>query len=114
MERMERTRAYRRNARKRKIKQRKQKIKDVRRFYDVIYENGYIHGCKIQSAVFGNKEGLLSKGYYGAITSGVKSKTKNARASYRHKGGYGKAVVYSRHDKKQIEYMKYIMDEQCN
>ena len=90
----------------RKIKQRKQKIKDVRRFYDGKYENGYIHGRKIQSAVFGEKEGLLSKGYYGAICSGVKTKTKNACASYRHKGGYGKAVKYSGHDKRQIARME--------
>jgi hypothetical protein len=103
---MGRTREYRRAVRKRKIEQRKQKIKDVRRFYDEEYENGYVHGRKIQSAVFGDKGGLFSKGYYGAIVSGVKTKTKNACASYRHKGGYGKAVKYSGHDKKQIERMR--------
>ena len=110
---MSRTRAYRREMREQKIKQRRMKIKSVRRFYSDEFENGYIHGRKIQSAVFGSKGGLLSKGYYGAIVSGKKTKTKNNCASYRHKGGYGKAVVYSGHDRRKIlgmEQERYVFN----
>ena len=110
---MGRTREYRREMRKQKIEQRRMKIKSVRRFYSDEFENGYIHGRKIQSAVFGTKGGLLSKGYYGAIVSGKKTKTKNNYASYRHKGGYGKAIVYSGHDMRKIlrmEQERYVFD----
>ena len=101
---MGRIREYRREMCKQKIKQRRTKIKDVRRFYDEEFENGYTHGRKIQSAVFGSKGGLLSKGYYGAMPISMKTKTKNIRELYRRKGKgfYGKAIVYSGADRRKI------------
>lgn len=43
------------------------------------------------------------------MTKNLKTKTKNAHAFYRCKGGYGKAMKYSRHDRGQIERMKNIL-----
>lgn len=106
-----RSRGFRRRMRHRKINKRKQRIKDLRRFYDDRFELSSCHGRKIYSAVFGKKSGLLSKGYYGALKSPVKTKTKRAYASRGHKGGYGKAVCYSRHDKIQIFSMSQAMKD---
>lgn len=100
--------------RKRKIKQRMQKIKDIRKFYDEALETSYIHGRKIYNAVFGENSGFLNKEYYGAIRNGNKTKTKNACASYRHKGAYGKAIKYSRHDASKILGMEIEEKEYYN
>ena len=93
---MGRTRLYRIEMKKRKIHHRKEQIKA----YGV-----NINTNKINAALLGEKDGLFSKGHYGALGHGVKTKTKNSYASYRHKGGYGKAFVYSGHDLKQIVRM---------
>ena len=98
---MGRTRAYRIAVRKRKIEKRKHDIKNF----------GTAFSRKINHALEGNKEGFLSRGHYRALGKTRKTKTKNAYASYRHKGGYGKACVYSRHDKIQIIAMDYDMKE---
>ena len=93
---MDRTRAYRIDMKNKKINRRKEQIKA----YGVI-----INTNRINAAILGEKDGLFSKGHYGTLGHGVKTKTKNAYASYRHKGGYGKACVYSGHDMKQIVRM---------
>ena len=41
-----------------KIKQRKRKIKGVRKFYEDKYEYSGVHGRKIYIAVFGEKSGF--------------------------------------------------------
>lgn len=52
------------------------------------------------------EKGLLNKCHYGALGGWrLKTKTKNSYASYRHKGGYGKAKVYSGHDLRQLAAM---------
>lgn len=112
---MRRTRNYRREVRKQKINQRKQKVKDIRKFHSEEFELGYIQGRKIHTMIFEYKSGLLSKGYYSCIPClPTKTKVKNAYASYRHRCGYGKAILYSRHDKKQIIAMKQDVDEYMN
>lgn len=105
------SRGFRRGMRQKKINRRMQKIKDLRHFYDERFEQSSCHGRKIYSAVFGKKSGLLSKGYYGALRIPIKTKTKNTYASRGHRGGYGKAVCYSRHDKAQIFSMEQAMRE---
>lgn len=103
---MNRTRDYHIRMRKKKIRERKNKIRNLCRFYSDEYEN-ICSNKKIQRALSGETGGLLAKHDYGAITGGVpvKTKTKKASATYRHKCGYGPAKRYSRHDKVQITYM---------
>ena len=108
---MNRSAAFRREMRNKRIKERQRKIKDLKSFYSKEFETSYIYGKKIYSAVFGDTGGYLSKGYYGAIFSPRKTKTKNAYASHRHKGGYGKAILYSRHDQSQIMHMDLALKE---
>lgn len=99
---MARTRQYRIDVKNKKIRKRK---RDIGNYGSVVYNE------KLKSAFSGQKEGLFSKCHYGALGSGIKTKTKNAYASYRHKGGYGKACVYSKHDNVQILYMKQALRE---
>lgn len=133
-----RDRQYRRSVRQKKILQRTKTIRhhghslntpllenlaqkerqDVKPFLDsyAVYI-GLGHQLKLYNAVYGSKNGLLSKYDYGAITLGtpIKTKTKKRSASYRHKGGYGPSHRYSLHDQKQItrsnnsmqDYYKY-------
>ena len=100
-----RDRSFRIKQRELKIKKRQRMIKSIahpKDFVDLMPNNK--HNNKIISALE-DKAGLLDKHDYGAITSGVSIKTNNrkGRASYRHKGAYGKANNYSRHDERQIE-----------
>lgn len=112
---MKRDKNYRIGVRKKKIKQRSRKIKNSR----IGIENGHIitpdnkHEEKIKSAINCIKPGLLAKGDYGAITKGVsvKTKTKKGHSSYRHKGGYGKSLNYSKHDKNQINNMDQELED---
>lgn len=111
---MNRPTAYRREMRNKKIKERQRKVRNIRSFYSKDFETSYIHGNKIYCAVLGDTGGYLSKGYYGAIFSPRKTKTKNSYASYRHKGGYGKAILHSRHDLSQIKHMDLALKEYNN
>ena len=43
-----------------------------------------------------------------------KTKTKNTRVGRHTKGNYGKAIIYSRHDKVQIVYMNQELKEYYN
>jgi len=63
------------------------------------------HFEKLEAAVNGEKPGIFAKHDYGMITCGVskKTKTKNGQASYRHKGAYGPAKVYTRHDQREMD-----------
>ena len=83
-------------------------------WYDSFYAQHYCRRLKIYNALYKDKGGYFSKGYYGAIDSCVKTKTKNAYASHRHKGGYGKAIYYSRHDLSQIQLMNLDLKEYYN
>lgn len=98
---MSRTRTYRIRMREEKIRRRKEMICTLPSFKN----------AKIMDAVYSGHGGLLDKGHYGAFGGNQKTKTRKAYASYRHKGGYGKAKVYSRHDKVQITYMKNAYEE---
>ena len=93
---MSRTRAYRIEQRKLKIKRRKRLIRSLN--HQVCYK-------KLLRALDGETEGLFSKCHYGALGGNIKTKTKNAYASYRHKGAHGKAKVYSGHDLRQLAAM---------
>ena len=86
---MSRTRAYRKEMRNKKIKRRQN---DISQFGTFLYG-------KREVMIYGDTSGYLNKSHYGCIGGSKKTKTKNSYASYRHKGGYGKAVLYSRHDK---------------
>lgn len=58
--------------------------------------------------------GKIHKGHYGYLGSGgtnVKTNTRKGHASYRHKGAYGKADNYKRHDYQQVERMNIEEDE---
>ena len=108
---MMRTREYRRIVRKKKIISRKRMINNLASIYtDEKYANSYMN--KIYRAVYEDKGGLLSKHDYGAITSGcpIKTKAKNRYQTHRHKGSYGKAKQYSKHDKVQLESLDIDMD----
>lgn len=103
-----RDRSFRIEQRELKIKKRQRMIKSVAHpsdFVDLMPNNK--HNNKIVSAL-GDKAGLLDKHDYGAITSGVsvKTNTRKGKASYKHKGAYGSANNYSRHDERQIEKFK--------
>lgn len=106
-----RTREYRRIVRRKKINGRKRMISNLAPIYIIAKDaNSYMR--KIHRAVYEDTGGLLSKHDYGAITSGcpTKTKAKNQYQTHRHKGSYGKAKQYSKHDKVQIESMDIDMN----
>lgn len=80
-----------------KIKKRRRLIKDQK------YSGWYL-GKWIDELEF--KSGILAKGHNGLLGRGgtaVKTNTRKGHASYRHKGAYGPADNYSKHDKQQVE-----------
>ena len=112
---MARSMEYRRDMRNRKIRKRKRKIIYTKCYWAAFTsEPGYPHGKKIYNALYNDKDGYFNKGYYGAVGSGRKTKTKNVYTGCHHKGHYGKAVVYSRHDKSQIEHMDIALKDYYN
>lgn len=93
----ERNRGYLRAQRLKSIKKRRRLIKDQK------YSGWYL-GEWINEPEF--KSGTLAKGHNGWLGRGgteVKTNTRKGHASYRHKGAYGPADNYSRHDKQQVE-----------
>lgn len=88
----ERNRGYLRKQRLRNIERRKKLISQRELMY---------HGYKtLNDPDF--KDGILHKGHSGRLGMGgtaVKTNTRKGHASYRHKGAYGPADNYSRHDK---------------
>ena len=94
---MGRTRSYRIRVRKRKIKKRQELIRKVCHFNDVDVQDGY-----------------LAKNNLWAVGGARKTKTKNARVARHVKGDYGKAILYSKHDKVQIVYMNQQLEEYYN
>lgn len=99
-----RTKQYRIKQRHLKIKKRQKMIKSVvhpKDYIELMPNNKHLN--KVVRAL-DEMPGLLDKHDYGAITSGVsiKTNTRKGRASYRHKGSYGKANNYNKHDKKTI------------
>lgn len=97
---MGRTRDYRRRMRIRKINKRKNKIFDLlsykalisSKWEDILYDD--------------NKDGYFNKCHYGHLSYGKKTKAKNGYQTHRHKGEYGKAIRYSRHDGSKIHGMQ--------
>lgn len=132
-----RGRLFRRNVRKKKISRRKSMIirhsltldmpltqslaeqsverQEILSSFSIGAYVGMGQQMKIFNAVYGNKGGLLAKHDYGALTFGTpeKTKTKRMSASYRHKGSYGQALFYAPHDKRQLERMMLIQQEDC-
>lgn len=102
---MSRTKEYRISMRKNKIRNRKEKI--------LKFGSG-IHCAGKINKIIDENPGYLNKCHYGGFRGSLKTKTKNSYASYRHKGGYGKAVLYSRHDKTQIISMEQALSEYEN
>lgn len=98
---MSRGREYRITMRENKIKSRR----------DNILNFGFYVMSKRNAMVTGDKSGYLNKCHYGGLGRGIKTKTKNSYASYRHKGGFGKALLHSRHDKRQIIRMEQEINE---
>lgn len=94
---MGRTRSYRIRVRKRKIKKRQNLIKNVCHFDDIDIQDGH-----------------LAKNNLWAVGGARKTKTKNARVARHVKGDYGKAILYSKHDKVQIVYMNQQLKEYYN
>ena len=112
---MARSYEFRRDMRNRKVKKRKRKIHEkMDNFFDTDLALSFHYGKKIHNALYEGMDGYFNKGYYGVIGNGRKTKTKNAYASHRHKGGYGKAILYSRHDKSQIEHMEIALKDYYN
>lgn len=92
-----RNQGYFREQRLRSIEKRRRLIKNQK------YSGAYL-GRWIDEPEF--KSGILSKGHNGLLGRGgtaVKTNTRKGHASYRHKGAYGLANNYSRHDKQQVE-----------
>jgi hypothetical protein len=120
---MERDRAYLRKQRRRKIKQRKEMIKNTENdFFKEHYVVPYMEDSENKNhktdlhldSVYGDKDGYLSKSHHGMLGMGGRARKTNTRkghASYRHKGSYGKADEYSPHDQKQIDAMEHDMKE---
>lgn len=93
----ERNRGYLREQRLKSIKKRRRLIKGQK------YSGRYL-GEWIDEPEF--KSGILAKGHNGLLGRGgtaVKTNTRKGHASYRHKGAYGPADNYSKHDKQQVE-----------
>lgn len=92
----ERNRGYLREQRLKSIKKRRRLIKGQK------YSGRYL-GEWIDEPEF--KSGVLAKGHNGLLGRGgtaVKTNTRKGHASYRHKGAYGPADNYSKHDKQQV------------
>lgn len=99
-----RNREFRRQKRKIKIKRRQRLAVTVGGHGTINHVKREKHFNKLEEAIYGNKPGIFAKHDYGMITCGVskKTKTKNGQASYRHKGAYGSAKVYTRHDQREL------------
>lgn len=104
---MSRTRAYRKEIRNKKIKQRKNKIMQLLHYRCLLTD-------KERQIIFKNKSGYLKKCHYNLISGGIKTKAKNMYTGKHHKGVYGKAVLYSRHDKGQIAHITNELEDYKN
>lgn len=108
---MARTRSYRIRVRKRKIKQRQEKMLAHHWYYP---EHSCRHYQKVHDILSNKQSGYLSNNYYWSIGGAKKTKTKNTRVARHVKGNYGKSICYSRHDKVQILYMNQALKEYYN
>lgn len=110
-----RDRGYLRHVKEKKIKKRKQMVKNSCPNWAFLIKQTIEtkRKYKFDEAIFGNKEGLLSKEGYGFINGGssVKTNTRKGHAGYRHKGDYGKANNYKKHDQQQIDKFMFDLDE---
>ena len=98
-----RTRDYRRNVRKKAINKTKQKILNCA-WWSPEQTADRNPNNRLVEALYGKKSGLFSKHDYSAIGgySAMKTKTKNMRTHpHRHKGSFGPAIYYNRHDRKE-------------
>ena len=84
---------------------RKQRLRNIERRKNLISECEAVRYLKtLEDPDF--KEGTLHKGHNGHLGMGgkaVKTNTRKGHSTYRHKGAYGPADNYSRHDKQQVE-----------
>ena len=85
---------------------RERRLKSIERRKEIIRQNGSsIRPFEpLNDPNF--KEGTLAKGhngYCGNAGKAVKTNRRKGHTSYRHKGAYGPANNYSRHDKQQVE-----------
>lgn len=91
-------RAERRKRTENIINKRKEKIKFFNHTWS-IRGNALEEGDICEGQLRNNNE--MNKFSHGGTAK--KTKTKHSHASYRHKGGYGKAKQYKPHDQKQID-----------
>lgn len=85
---------------------REQRLRNIKRRWNIIKQKGSsIEPFEpLDDPNF--EPGTLAKGhngYCGKAGTAVKTNTRKRHASYRHKGAYGPANNYSRHDKQQVE-----------
>lgn len=98
-----RTKTYRRNVRRNKIRSTKKRAKEIAGWLPELHPFSH-HGNKIMDAVYGICGGRFSKHCYDAIgrSGAIKTKTKNVHIHpHRHKGWYGPAINHSRHDRQE-------------
>lgn len=101
------TRDERRRRTKNKQIQREQMIDDFGLNGGLLYER---HQEKIKNSSGYMRDGNVS--HYVQVGRNPKTKTKDAYASYGHKGGYGKATNYSKHDQNQLNDMNDQINEE--
>ncbi len=95
---MNRTKDEQRANRERKIKQRKDLVNATHRKL----QEDWCGYKNIKDGYFDNNNTLNA--CMGAGTA-KKTKAKHGHATYRHKGAYGKAIVRTAHDQRQIDSM---------
>lgn len=100
-----RTKEFRRWKRNLKIKQRQETALDIGHLESPCYATRSKHFSKLKDAACGDRPGLFAKHDYGMLTDGKSMKTnvRKRQSSYRHKGGYGKAMVYTVHDQRELD-----------
>ena len=98
-----RTRAERRKSNFKHIRKHKKLLTDIGAL-----KEDFIQDIRCRKDM-SNKDNMFSNhdivNKYTHFGKSAKTKPKNSHASYRHKGGYGKAITYSRHDQKQVDKM---------
>ena len=110
---MGRTRSYRIRVRKRKIKKRQELIRTLYNYDDIQADDGSWYQRE-QDILSNKRGGYLAKNNLWSVGGSRKTKTKNTRVARHTKGNYGKAIIYSRHDKVQIVYMNQELKEYYN
>lgn len=85
---------------------RKQRLRNIERRKNLISEHEAVHYLNKTLEDPDFKVGTLHKGHNGHLGMGgraVKTNTRKGHSTYRHKGAYGPANNYKKHDRRQIE-----------